>query len=128
MLIDSTSSRPWLDNSDFRLVSVDLAELSTAYPEPVRVHFVGYRRDGTMVATDLLTDGIMDGTGPLSDFQTLYFGPAFSGVYQVQIPTIGYWLDNLAVAIPEPGAIPLLALGAGIFHALRLRTRKSSPR
>jgi len=127
MLIDATSSRPWLDNSDFRLVSVDLAELSTAYPEPVRVHFVGYRRDGTMVATDLLTDGIMDGTGPLSDFQTLYFGPAFSGVYQVQIPTIGYALDNV-VAIHEPGAIPLLALGAGIFCALRLRTRKSSPR
>jgi len=116
-----------LDGSDFNLVSVDLAEWSTDYPEPVRVHFVGYRRDGTMVTTDLLTDGIMDGTGPLSDFQTLNFGPEFSGVYQVQIPTIGYALDNLVVAIPEPGALPLLTLGAGIFCALRLRTRKSSP-
>ena len=128
MLIDATSSRPWLDNSDFRLVSVDLAELSTAYPEPVRVHFVGYRRDGTVITTDPLTDGITDGTGPLSDFQILYFGPEFSGVYQVQIPTIGYALDYLVVAIPEPGAIPLLTLGAGIFCALRLRTRKSTAR
>ena len=117
-----------LDGSDFNLVSVDLAEWSTAYPEPVRVHFVGYKRDGTTVTTDQLTDGVMDSTGPLSDFQILYFGPEFSGVYQVQIPTIGYALYNLVVAIPEPGAIPLLILGAGIFCALRLRTRKSTAR
>jgi hypothetical protein len=115
-----------LDGSDFSLVSVDLAEWSTGYPQPVSVHFVGFRRDGTTVTTDLLTDGIMDGTGPLSDFQTLYFGPEFSGVYQVQIPTMVYALDNLVVAIPEPGAFPLLALGAGVFSALRLRTKKST--
>jgi len=77
-----------LDGSDFSLMSVDLAEWSTDYPQSVRVHFVGYRRDGTTVTTDLLTDGIMDGTGPLSDFQSLYFGPEFSGVYEVEIPTI----------------------------------------
>jgi len=114
-----------VDGSDFSVVSVDLAEWSTAYPEPVRVHFVGYRRDGTVVTTDLLTDGVMDGIGPLSDFQTLYFGPEFSGVYKMQIPTTVYALDNLVVAIPEPAAIPLLALGAGIFRALRLRISKS---
>ena len=117
-----------LDGSDFNLVSVDLAEWSTAYPEPVRVHFVGYKRDGATVKTDPLTDGVMDTTGTLSDFQTLYFGREFFGVYQVQIPTMVYALDNLVVAIPEPGAIPLLALGAGIFCALRLRTRKSTAR
>jgi hypothetical protein len=117
-----------LDGSNFNLVSVDLAEWSTDYPEAVRVRFVGFRRDGTTVTTDLLTDGIMDGTGPLSDFQTLYFGPEFSGVYRVQIPSIGYHLDNLVVAIPEPGAIPLLTLGAGIFYALRLHTKKSTAR
>ena len=115
-----------VDGSDFRVVSVDLAEWSTDYPQPVRVHFVGYRRDGTMVTADIFSDGIMDGTGPLSDFQTLYFGPEFSGVYKVQIPTMGYALDNLVVAIPEPGAFPLLTLGAGIFCAMRLRKRNSS--
>ena len=117
-----------LDGSDFNLVSVDLAEWSTAYPEAVRVRFVGYRRDGTVVTTDLLTDGIMDGTGPLSDFQTLNFGPEFFGVYQVQIPTHGFHLDNLVVVIPEPGALHLLALGAGIFCSIRLRKKKSTAR
>src|ERR1041384_141037 len=49
-----------LSNGDvFDLNSVDLAEYSTVVPDPVTVHFVGYRHDGTIVTTDLTTDGII---------------------------------------------------------------------
>ncbi len=55
---------------------------------------------------------IKTSTGPLADFQTLYFGPEFSGLVQVRIPTYGWSLDNLVVTIPEPSAGGLLFLGA----------------
>jgi len=113
------------DGSDFGLVSVDLAEWSTAYPEAVTVPFVGYRRDGSTVAASLTTDGIMDGTGPLQDFQTLYFGPEFSGVYLVRIPSYGWSLDNLVISIPEPGTGTLAGLGTAL---LGLRFLRRAPR
>jgi len=112
------------DGSDFRLLSVDLAEWSTAYPEAVTVPFVGYRRDGSTVSTSLTTDGIMDGTGPLADFETLYFPPEFVGVYQVRIPAYGWSLDNLRFFVPEPGTSTLLMLGATVL-AVRYLRRKS---
>jgi len=111
------------DGSDFGLVSVDLAEWSTAYPEAVTVPFVGYRRDGSTVTASFTTDGIMDGTGPLADFQTVYFGPEFAGVYRVRIPAYGWSLDNLVVSIPEPGTSTLLAIGA-VLVALGSSKRK----
>ena len=111
------------DGSDFGLASVDLAEWSTAYPEAVTVPFVGYRRDGSTVTASFTTDGIMDGTGPLADFQTVYFGPEFAGVYRVRIPAYGWSLDNLVVSIPEPGTSTLLAIGA-VLVALGSSKRK----
>jgi hypothetical protein len=103
------------DGSDFGLASVDLAEWSTAYPEAVTVPFVGYRQDGSTVAASFTTDGIMDGTGPLADFQTFYFGAEFAGVYRVRIPACGWSLDNLVVSVPEPGTSTLLAIGAALM-------------
>ena len=96
-----------------------LAEYSTVVPYARTVPFVGYRPDGSTVTVSFTTDGIIDGTGPLADFQTFYFGPEFSGVTQVRIPAYGWSLDNLVVAIPEPGAISLVALGLGMFWAIR---------
>ena len=62
-----------LDGSAFNLLSVDLAEYSTAVPNAVTVPFVGYRLDGSVVNASFTSDGIIDGTGPLADFQTFYF-------------------------------------------------------
>jgi hypothetical protein len=114
--------------SRFGLYSVDLAEFSTLYSFPATIEFIGYRPDGKIVTTEFTTDGIIDGTGPLPDFQTFYFDSRFSDLVRFDLPGIGYGLDNLRFyhVIPEPGAIPLLALGAGIFCALRLRTKKST--
>lgn len=101
---------------------MDLAEYSTVVPDAVTVHFVGYRLDGSTVTTDFTTDGIIDGTGPLADFQTFYFGPEFSGLTRVEIPTSGWSLDNLVFTVPEPSAGALLFLGAMALLAHRTRT------
>src|SRR5207244_583342 len=91
----------FINGSLFDLRSVDLAEYSTVVPDG-RARFIGYRQDGTTVTADLTTDGIIDGTGPLADFETFYFGPEFSGLTRVEVPTFGS-LDNLRVFVPEPG-------------------------
>lgn len=114
------------DRSEFALVSVDLAEWSTDYPFPETVQFVGYRRDGSTVVANLVTDGIIDGTGPLADFETMYFGPEFSGLTEVRIPTSGWSLDNLVLSVPEPSAGALLLLGGGILAWRRGRVRLAS--
>lgn len=105
----------FLDGSAFTLLSVDLGEYSTGQAEPLVVRLVGYRQDGSTLTTDLTTDGIIDGTGPLADFETFQFGPEWSGLARVEIPTDGWSLDNLVVSIPEPGTWALLILGGILF-------------
>jgi hypothetical protein len=102
---------------------VDLAEYGNPFQEPLLVRFVGYRFDGSTVSTDLTTDGIIDGTGPLGDFQTFNFGPEWSGLSRVEIPTDGWSLDNLVVSIPEPGTWALLVLG-GVLAGCRFWKRR----
>jgi len=109
--------------SPFNLMSVDLAEYSTVVPDAVTVHFVGYRFDGSIVTQDFTTDGIIDGTGPGVDFETFHFGPEFSNLSRVEIPTFGWSLDNLVV-VPEPGTWSLIILGAGVATILFRRGRR----
>ena len=115
----------FLDGSLFGLDSVDLAEYSAVVPDVRTVHFVGYRPDGSTVTTDLTTDGIIDGTGPLKDFQTFNF-QGFTGLSRVEIPTYGWSLDNLQVSygVPEPRSAALLLAGGLVLWALRFRQSK----
>ncbi len=114
------------NGSLFGVVSVDLAEYSTFLAgRPVDVWLLGYRFDGTVVTNIFRTDGIIDGTGPINDFQTFYFGSEFNGLTRVEIPTFGWSLDNLVVQIPEPSTVALVALGGGLFAAFRFRKRKN---
>ena len=113
------------DGSVFDLVSVDLAEYSTVVPAAVTVPFIGYRPDGNTVVGSFTTDGIMDGNGPLADFQTFYFDSRFRGLTRVEIPAYGWSLDNLFVSVPEPSAGGLLFLGAAL-GGLRFFRRKQS--
>lgn len=107
----------------FDLLSVDLAEYSTVVPNAVTVHFIGYYMDGSTVTRDITTDGIIDGTGPISDFQTFDF-QGWTGLTRVEIPTFGWSLDNVrAWSIPEPTNGALLIVG-GITLWL-MRSRKS---
>ncbi len=113
-----------LDARLFNMLSVDLAE--STYQQPLTVRFDGYRPDGTTVSQEFTTDGIIDGTGPLPDFQMFYFGPEFSSVERVEVPSLfPVWsLDNLVMTIPEPGTVSLLLMGAVLWRALRPRFRR----
>jgi hypothetical protein len=107
----------------FDLVSIDLAEYSTVVPVST-VPFVGYRHDGSIVTTNMTPDGIIDGTGPLADFETFYFDDRFTGLDRVEIPTYGWSLDNLFVRpIPEPSSGSLLFVGSLLFSILRCAKR-----
>src|ERR1035437_9132126 len=121
--VGTTLMFKFLDGSLFNPVSVDLAEYSYVVPNPVTVHFVGYRPDGTVVTDDITTAGIFNGTAPV--FQTFYFDPGFSGLTRVEIPNEPWSLDNLTVSygVPEPATGTLVILGARVL-GLRLRRRK----
>jgi len=109
----------------FGLVSVDLAEYSTVFAnQPVTISFVGYYSDGGTVTMSFTTDGIIDGTGPLADFQTFNFNSKdWSGLTRVEIPSYGWSLDNLVVTVPEPGVFSLFGLGTFGMIARRFYRR-----
>jgi hypothetical protein len=110
----------------FGLVSLELAEYSTVASDAATVEFVGYRYDGSIVRQTFTTDGIIDGTGPLADFETFTFGSEFNDLLRVEVPpSFGWSLDNIAVTVPEPGAVSLGALG---LVALWWRRRQGSSR
>jgi hypothetical protein len=112
-----------LDGAPFALVSVDLAEFSTLYQTPLTVQFIGYRADGSTVATEFVTDGIIDGAGPLADFQTFYFDSQFVNLARVEVPTYGWSLDNMVFsdAVPEPSSFALLLVSGALVCTLRRR-------
>ena len=110
----------FLDNSLFDLQAMDLAEYSTVIGI-ASVRMIGYRPDGSSVTTVLVTDGIIDGSGPLQDFETFLFGPEWSGLSRVEMPYPGCSLDNLVVAIPEPGTGALILTGIAALCLRRLK-------
>ena len=122
-LLGSTLRFQFINLTPFNLISVDLVEYSTVVPDAVTVHFIGYRSDGSIVTQDFTTDGIIDGTGPGVDFETFYFGPEFSGLTRVEIPTFGWSLDNLVV-VPEPGTWGLILLAAVVGTILVRNARR----
>jgi len=113
------------DGSLFELVSVDLAEYSIVFQSPLTAHFVGYRPNGSTMTVNVTTDGIIDGTGSLVDFQTFRF-QGFTGLTRMEISGSGFSLDNLVVAVPEPSSIGILVFGAAILLARRLKNAECS--
>lgn len=111
------------DESLFDLVAVDLAEYSTVLSDPITVQFIGYFADGSTILQGFTTDGIIDGTGSLADFQTFYFSAGWVGLTRVEVPGFGWSLDNLVVrhpsGIPEPAAPVLWLLGAAALWGFR---------
>jgi hypothetical protein len=106
-----------MNGSFFDLVSVDLAGYSDVVPDAT-VRFVGYRNDGSLVAADITVHGL--------SFQTFSFDSSFTTLGRVEIPTIGWSLDNLGIRVPEPGAGTLVAIGGTLFGLRFLRRRKHS--
>jgi hypothetical protein len=119
----STLMFSFTNHSVFGLFSVDLAEWSTDYSnEPATVPFIGYKQGGFTVTNVFTTDGIIDGTGPLADFQTFSF-TNFTDLVRVEIPgppdPSGWALDNLVISIPEPPIGALLLVGGLLIFGLR---------
>jgi hypothetical protein len=114
----------YLDDSPFDLWSVELAEYSTVVPNAVTVQIIGYRYDGVVVVTNITTDGVIDGTGPVADFEQFFFDDRFRNLQRVEIPTSGWSLDNLGISksVPEPGR-GLLLLGAVLAILYRAQSK-----
>jgi hypothetical protein len=109
--------------SHFGLYSVDLAEFSTFYDYPAIIEFVGYLANGNTVSTTFTTDGIIDGTGPLADFQTFHFGNQFADIVRFEVPGNTYAMDNLVFfdVVPEPTSLAILSLGGVTLWLWRKR-------
>lgn len=94
------------------LIQVDLAEYSTTFPFLKEVIFTGYLSGGATVTNRFTTDGIIDGTGPQTDFQTFTFTSAFTGLTHVEVSSPAFSMDNLVLeVVPEPASWLLLVLG-----------------
>ena len=80
--------------------------------------------DDNTVTTPFITDGIIDSTGLMADFQTFYF-QGWTDLTRMEIPTYGWSLDNVVVGgVPEPSAFALVLLGGGLLWFLHNRERK----
>jgi hypothetical protein len=99
----------------FTILALDLSEYSTVYANPLTVVFTGHKVDGSTVTQSFRTDGIIDGTGPLEDFQTFTFDSSFTNLTKVVANTSLLMADNIAVIVegqettpPAPPEPPLV--------------------
>ncbi len=86
-----------VNNGAYTLISIDVAEYSTVFARPQSVTLSGTRSDGSIVTTTFTTDGIIDGTGPLNDFQTFYLPDTFRDIVSLTTDNI-IALDNLVLS------------------------------
>lgn len=103
------------DHLPFDAISVDLSEYSTVFAYPGTITFRGYLANGQVVSQDLVTDGVVDGTGPLTDFQSFTFNSSFRDVVKLEALSSVVMIDNLVVVLkgqetplPAAPAAPLV--------------------
>jgi len=102
----------------FSMVSVDLAEYSTFFHSPIDVTFIGHRKDDSAVTQTFTIDGVIDGSGPLQDFQRFYFGPQFTNLYRVDVERTydvnhylnAFCMDNVVVDVAGTNILPTISL------------------
>lgn len=84
------------DGLPFEILSLDLAEYSTV-AIPGYVDFEGIKSDGSRVNLRFVPDGIIDGDGPVNDFQTVNFPADWSDIIRLQMLHGKVALDNITV-------------------------------
>jgi len=89
----------FIDSTPFALTSVDLAEYSTLFAEPKTITLVCHKTNGTVETANFTVDGLIDGPGGILDFETFAFGPEFTEISYVEVPTTGYSMDNVVLAL-----------------------------
>ncbi len=121
------------------LLSLDVAEWlvnATEHASTVVVTGVG----GTNPSLTITLDNIADGSGALVDFQTVLFGPSWTGLTAVTFDgegpgasgtnQSGFALDNINanVAVPEPTTPLLFGIGLAAVLARSRRRRIAASR
>lgn len=103
------------DGLAFDVHSVDLSEYSVIVKYPGSVRFYGHHPDGSVSEQIFQLDRIMDGNGPLEDFETFSFGTNFQNVVSLVASNAPFHMDNLLVTLrgletppPPPPAPPVL--------------------
>ncbi len=98
----------------FRANSIDLSEYSTVFDSPKTVLITGYKAEGSTVSQTFVTDGVIDGTGALSDFETFAFGEDFGDLIRLEVKSYPVQLDNVSLTIDglelPPPPVPELPL------------------
>jgi hypothetical protein len=112
----------------FALRSIDLGEYS-AHPNsagiPVEISVIGTTYLGETISGMFVTDGIIDGSGPLADFEHVTFGSQWLNLRSVQFEhDNAFSMDNIEVEIgvvPEPSTGLLIGLGLVALTNKRVR-------
>jgi hypothetical protein len=122
------------DQLHFSVHSLRLSEYSEVFPFPVTVQLVGIQ-EGGVAEQVFTTDGVVDGTGGLSDFELVGLDPdLFSNLLRFEIlgltvegdQFLGFSVDDVvySVVVPEPASAWLLTLGLlciRVYRAAALR-------
>lgn len=113
-----------MSGATFTPVSIDLAEYSEAFATPKDVLFTGYLSGGGTVSTTFTLDGLIDGTGPVPDFETFLFPVTFADILRLETTTNSFSADNLVVTpVPEPVSAVLILAGLGLLACRRNRNK-----
>ena len=83
------------DGGLFHLFSLDLAEYSSSYPQVRVINVTGTKADLSTVSASFTLDGLMDGSGSITDFQSFVFPNTFRQLTSVQFSNDLFSLDNL---------------------------------
>ena len=100
-----------IGGSAFDALRIDLAEYSTVFSSPQTFTFTGRKADASTVSVTFTTDGVVDGTGSLVDYQTFTFPDTFRGLVSLETESFGSY-DNLVlqpsdlVVTPDPEPEP----------------------
>jgi hypothetical protein len=103
------------DSLSFTMMAIDLSESTKNAAVPTTIQFTGYKAGGGTVTQSFVTDGINDGTGPLTDFQTFTFNANFTGLSKVVITSNSQMVDNIVVKLDEEET-PVPVLEAPLFY------------
>jgi hypothetical protein len=84
------------DGLNFDALSADIAEYSTV-AIPNVVTFRGTKKDGAVLNFDFVPDRVIDGSGPMADFQTVSFPAGWTGLVKLEVITTRVALDNITL-------------------------------